>query len=259
VNLGRKLGKASGYLFLFGFLVQKVQFLPVPVITPALGILSLMLHLAGYSLWFFSSQFQPYHKRKKEQWYGFARFKEQHLYAAALGLVATLLSIASIFVPFLIIPATWMFLISNLIWTVSEFHKLKNPPCEEKYSHTHQTSYVTYAVTMSNIALISAIATTLAFFCPPISGPVFIITAILCIGLGVIAGDRWLDFTFGDHKKTTHNSSYNHMNNSLTAGAKIESALLAEDIQPHHEQNIRSCKTTTRDTPPTGLQSTPSH
>lgn len=218
-----KLNNASSYFFFSGFIVSKIKYLPVPLVSPILNLISLFLYLVGYCFWFISSHFYPSQEKKESEWYGFAQFKEQYLYAAALGLVATSISLIAIFLPILLVPAGWIFLGSNIIWTIGEYHKLNNPPShEEHFSQDRQSVYVSYALSMTLIGFITATSTTLAFFLPVITIPLLISTTLICIGVGSLAFKFWLESKFGDFQPPCPNdASYKQMNNDL--GKKIHS------------------------------------
>ncbi len=213
----RKLDKVSGFFFLLGFIVSKVQYLPNIIFVSLINIFSLSCYFLAYGAWFISSHFNPSQKNNDKEWYEFAQFKEQFLYAAAIGLVASFISISAIYLPTLLVPASWLFLLSNILWTIGEYNKLKNPAeTDENYSHTYQNANLNYAMTMTVAGLTTAIATTLIFIFPPITVPVIIASAIINTGLGMLAAEYWCDYTFGEHKKTPVQHSYTHLNESLS-------------------------------------------
>jgi hypothetical protein len=242
VSKSKKLDKASGFFFLAGFLAGKIRYLPLTIVSSILTSLSLALYLTGYTLWFIASHLYPEHAQHKDKWYGFAQFKEQNLLAAALGLIATVLSVSAIFFPILLIPAAWAFLASNSIWTIGEYHKLNNPhPLDETYSHTHQKSYLNYAITMTAIAAITAASTTLIFFFPPIAIPLLFLSTVVCLGLGAMAIESWLNFSFGNHKKTPYSESSIAMS-QLGASKPLESTLELLDAPYHGASPLESPK-----------------
>lgn len=212
-----KLSSASSYFFVSGFIIGKIQYFPIPLVVSVTNLLSLACYFMGYGLWFVSSHFYPEHTPMDNEWYGFTQFKEQYLYAATLGIIATVMSACAIAFPVLAIPAAWLFVISNSIWAVGEYHKLQNPPTyDPKYSHSRQDTYLSYAITMTAIGTITALSVTLSFLFPAIMIPVVVISAITCLGLGVLAADYWLDCAFNDHKAgfpTDH--SYKQMQQSF--------------------------------------------
>ncbi len=249
-NKRKILDKVSSYSFLLGLVASKIQYLPITLATPFLNLISLCLYLSGYSLWFVASHFYPDHYPKFTEWYGFAQFKEQNSYAAFLGIAAALVSIAAIALPILAIPAVWMFFASNVLWTVGEYHKLKNPPPDENYSESYQKSYLSYALAMTAMGLVGALAATAIFFFPLLTIPALAISGLMSIALGVVAVEYWLDYTFGDHKKTPVSAaSYNKMTNGLGPSIELEEIAspapyhnqkLLEKTKPSHEHEIES-------------------
>lgn len=235
-----KLGKVSSFFFFSGFVFGKIQNLPIPVVSAAFNIISLLFYMMGYGVWFIASHFYPNHTQKEEEWYGFAQFKEQYLFAATLGLIATALSIAGFFVPVLLIPAAWMFVASNFMWTSGEYHKLNNPPpYDEKYSHTYQKAYVSYAVTMTAMSFVAALSATIIFLFPPAAIPVLILSGIIAVGLSAFAIENWLDYTFGDHKPTpVIQTSHNQMNHSL--GPRVSNEEICSPAPYHGDDLLKS-------------------
>ncbi|HRD68610.1 MAG TPA: hypothetical protein PK657_00550 [Legionella sp.] len=215
----KKLSNASSYFFFSGFIVSKIRFLPFVVVTPILTLVSLLLNCIGYTIWFISSHFQQEHERDETKWYGFAQFKDQHLLAASLGLMATTLSIISIVLPLIFIPAVWLFFASNVVWCTGEYHKWKNPPQDdENYSATRQEKYFAYTRAMAMTALINAISSTLIIMFPPLSIPLLIGATLLCLGPVLLAAENWMEFKFGNHKQLTQcrpSTSYDVIEKSL--------------------------------------------
>lgn len=225
-----RIYKASSLFFFSGFVVSKIQYLPVgALITPIINSVALAMYFLGYLLWYIGSYFNPDHPGIKEQWFGFAEFKEQYRYAAAVGTVATILGIIAVFFPVITIPSVWLFLVSNVIWTISEFHILKNPPAyDEKYSAECQEIYLHYALSMTAIALVVALSTTLAFSLPAFAVPIFLVSSILCIGLGAFAFEKWLDYTFGKHPITPVSDSYEYLQ-----------YVLGRDLKPSNDNSTQ--------------------
>lgn len=237
MSVAARLGKASGFLFISGFIVGKLQYLPLALFSSILNIVSLILYGLGYSLWFISSHFQPNHKIKKEEWYGFDEFKKQYLYAASIGIIASITGIAAVFFPVLFIPASWLFFFSNLVWSTGEYHKFKSPPeTDENYSSSYQRAYLSFSVSMTALSLFAAAGTTISILFPPAAVGVLLTTIIISLGLGVLAGEYWLDFNFGDHKKDAANkSSYKQINNALRAEPKPETEY---ELVPEHSNSL---------------------
>lgn len=226
------LDKISSISFFLSMLASKLQFIPTNVVAPIFTLLSVSLNFLGYGLWFVSSHFYPEHKPKYSEWYGFAAFKEQNKYAAFVGMGGVLLSLAAIALPVLAIPAAWMFFISNAFWAMGEYHKYKSPLQNEQYSKSYLKSCFSFAAAMTLMGLIAALTTTLIFVAPALVVPIFVVSAILSAGIGLVALRSWLDFTFGDHKKLPPKEmSYNKMANELGSSLQLEEN---PTHQPYH-------------------------
>lgn len=210
------LDTASGALFFAGFLFSKLQYIPFAPLSIAVRCTSLLFYLGGYSAWFLSSYIQEEHTAHKTRWYGFAKIKIQFLVSSFIGFVATVLSIAAIFMPILLPPAAWLFLLGNIIWGIGEYHKLKKPPKDATLTPAQQKAYVDYAITTIAISLISAVAATLIFLFPPIAAPLTIFSLLLCTALGALAFELWLKSTISTEKeKNTLTDSYLTMSHDL--------------------------------------------
>lgn len=246
----RAIDKLSGYTFFLGLITSKVQYFPPTVITPFANILTLALYLLGYSLWFISSHFYPEQKRSYREWYGFAKFKEQHIYAAAIGISAAVISVTALALPALLIPAGWLFFISNTIWTISEYHKFKNPPrADPKYSRSHQTAYFSYAVTLTTMSFAAALAATLIFAFPPIGLTVLTVSAVVATGLTLLAAQYWLSSLFGNHKKSRKEliaDSYQEMAVLTTQKGHAQKARADRTDEPEHTTRLFTATTPQR-------------
>lgn len=216
MTIAQKLDKASGVFFFTGFLLSKLQYIPFPLASAIFRFVSLGIYSLAYLSWLTASLLHPDHPVNYRKWYGFAQIKEQFLLSSFVGLTATIISVAAVFIPALFPPAAWLFLIGNAIWAIGEYHKFKNPPKEDaNYSSARQKSYVSYAVTSTSISLVAAVAATLIFFFPPMAIPITIFSLIICAGLGALAFEFWLNCTFGNHKPDQTPESYTEMGDSL--------------------------------------------
>ncbi|KTD50791.1 hypothetical protein [Legionella quateirensis] len=233
----KNISKASSYFFLIGFIVSKIQYLPIVFVSIIPNVISLVCYFMAYGLWFISSHFLDSNKPNKEEWYGFAQFKEQFLYAATIGIIASLISISSLFLPVLIVPATWLFCTSNILWSIGEYNKLKHPSESDiNFSYSYQQTYLSYALTMTAIAFTTALGATLIFIFPPITMPILIISTITSSGLGILSCDYWLDYTFGDHKTTSPvNQSYHQMSDSLGSALSNQHN---DSAEPYHGEAL---------------------
>ena len=238
MSKAKTLDKISGISFLLGFFMSKVQYVPTavlsPFIAPFFNLAALGLHLIGHSTWFLASHFYPEHAQHYKEWYGFAPFKEQHTYAATIGMIASVISIAALAFPPLLIPAAWLFMLGNVFWSVGEYHKFKSPPKDEEYSESYQNSYLNYAIAMTALGFVSALSATLIILCPPLLLAVSIVSAIATVGLGITAVGYWYDYTFNEHPTTTapkQNHSYELMAQALGDSCTLDNSCIPE---PYH-------------------------
>lgn len=228
----KRLSKASTVLFVLGFAASKASFLPLVMISTILNILSLGMYACGYLLWYISSHLNPDQANKRPEWYGFAQVKDQARIAAIVGLLATAFSAAALFVPVILIPAAWLFMLSNVFLVISEYHKYKNPPSDDpEYSEDKQFATLIYALTVTAITLLIAIATTLIFLFPVIMVPTLIFSAVVGITLGVIALHCWQMVTFESPQSAPTTSSHQHMIASLGSSNRLSVTLEHESTQ----------------------------
>ena len=218
MNAEQKLEKSSGFFFFAGFMLSKLQYLPFPIVSAVFRFLSLGLYFGGYSSWFAASLMQPGQKQPKDKWYAFAKLKEQFLFSSLVGFIATALSVAAVFVPVLFPPAAWLFFLGNVIWAIGELHKLKHPPAhKEDFSHTRQKAYLSYAITTTAISLVTALAATLMVVFPPATLTITIFSLLICVGLGALALECWLNSNFGKHEPLKKADSYTNITDELGA------------------------------------------
>lgn len=223
MTVAQKLDKASGIFFFSGFLLSKLQYIPFPLVSAIFRFVSLGVYLLAYLSWLTACLLHPDHEEHYRKWYGFAQIKEQFLLSSLVGLIATVISVAAVFIPALFPPAAWLFLLGNIIWTIGEYHKLKNPPAQDdNFSYSKQKTYLSYAATTCAITLVTAIAATLMFFFPPLAIPITIFSLVVCVGLGALAFEFWLNSAFGDHKPTPTPESYAQMSDTLGPSPALE-------------------------------------
>ncbi|WP_454780877.1 hypothetical protein [Legionella sp. WA2022007384] len=214
MTIAQKLDRASGIFFFAGFLLSKLQYIPFPLAAAIFRFLSLGIYSLAYLCWFTACHLHPDHPEHYRKWYGFAQIKEQFLYSSIIGFTATIISVAAIFVPALFPPAAWLFLLGNILWSIGEYHKLKNPPPDENFSSTRQSAYLSYAKTSTVISLVAATAATFIFLFPPAAIPITIFSLLICVGLGALAFEFWLNCNFGQHEPD-HANSYYEMTETL--------------------------------------------
>ena len=169
-----KLDGAVSQLFIIGFAASKFRSIPIVLVSLILTLISLIAYLLGYFLWFIATLLYPDHPRKQEFWYGFAQFKQQYQLASLLGAIACIMCLLC--PPLFLVPALWIFAISNMLWSIAEYHKLQHPPTDNpNYSTKQQTLYLRYVILMTAVCVLSAICATMAIFCPQLAFLAFIL------------------------------------------------------------------------------------
>lgn len=206
----------SGYLFLMGSITAKLKIIPSFMASAIFNLVSLFAYLIGYVAWYVASSLYPDHPRHQDSWYGFAQFKAQYQMAALLGTIATITTIMCIIIPSLTIPTAWLYTLSNLIWSISEYHKQKNPPDDPEYSNTKQALYVRYTVTITLFSALTSMSTTLAILFPPAGFAVITTAALIGVGLTIASFYYWGNYTFGNHSPDTVNHSYDKLSEQLS-------------------------------------------
>ncbi|TAL62338.1 MAG: hypothetical protein EPN84_06655 [Legionella sp.] len=227
MSLVKHLDNASSALFALGFTIAKIKHVPNIIFATAIDLSALGIYSSAYLLWLVSSFIHPDRARLQKEWYGFAQFREQHLLSASLGLVACIMSIIAIYFPPLVVPTAWAFLISNIIWAISEYHKLNNPSLwDDNFSRRQQYSYVTYAMALTMISLVEALAETLALCFPEIALAIFLTSTILSIATGIYAVEYWVDANFRPDSPSTTPGSYSLLRSALGSNTPNSSVSL---------------------------------
>jgi hypothetical protein len=238
----KRLEKASGIFFVLGFTAAQMQRLPFVALGAISNVVTLLSYFLGYILWLAACQFHPDHPGRKNFWYGFTQFKNQHRAAAIVGTIAVFISLIAFSLPLAIVPACWLFAASNCIWLISEYHKKKNIfNHEQGYSASQQNSYLHYSALTTALSLVTATATTVSLLFP-IAAPVTIgVSVIIGIFLATFALHYWLE-----HKLTTHQSekqSHTILTNKLGAAylsnkltSRLSLSATAEDWMQDDEE-----------------------
>ncbi len=249
VSQAKYLNKLSSNFFLFSFLIGKLKSIPIALASSIFNIASLVLGFIGYSFWFLATYFYPNSAPSKDKWYGFSEISEQQKISAMYGLVATTLGVLGIAFPIILIPSAWLFVTANIYWVISEYHKLNTPPKDDpNYNPKAQSDYITYAIVMTSIGLLTAVTTTLAICFPPIAVPVLAASSILGTGLGVLAFEYWLKMTFApdpEKEAPTLNTSYNQAIDALGTNANTQTPHSA----PYQEKDFLNKQVKTSDEP----------
>ena len=221
-----------------GTIFGKLRLLPFALFSLIANIISQVLYLAAYILWFVASYLYPDHPRLQDHWFGFGQFKEQSRVSAIIGTVASILSVIAIAYPIVIIPALWLFFASNIIWSISHYHKLRNPPeFEDDYSANSQTNYIGYTILTTLVSLVTAFCITVSIIYPPISLAMLITSTILALLFTIIGLEYLINSSFSNtpaHK--CNGTSYESLSSELSFPNTKSSELLADSkIELHHD------------------------
>lgn len=210
-----------------GIIFSKLRLLPFALFSVIANVISQMLYLGGYVLWFVASYLYPEHPRLKDQWYGFSQFKEQSRVSAALGTIASILSVIALFYPVVIIPALWLFFASNVVWSISHYHKLRNPPdFETNYSENSQVNYMGYTILTTCVSLITAVCITISILFPLISFAVLTTSTILGLILTLYAVEYQINCSFNTNQTDDwKGTNYSEMSSELSASQELRSDL----------------------------------
>lgn len=218
MNFARTMDKASGMFFFAGFFASKLKTLPFATFSLITYITSLSLFLLGYSFWLIACHFYPDHARLYGHWFALREFREQSKTSALLGLIGIIGCFTAFMFPPIILPALWLIVGSNIIWSVSQFHKMRNPPhYEEDFSSTRQSAYLNYVLIMTAVSLITALSATIAVMIPPIGATVLTLSAIYGFLVTLGAFYFWFECNLGEHQPDTlRNKSYKQMSLDLS-------------------------------------------
>ncbi|ASQ45734.1 hypothetical protein [Legionella clemsonensis] len=210
MRIAERLDTASGVFFFLGFVVSQLQHSPFVFLAALSNLGALFFYSIGYALWLAACQLYPDYPRQKTHWYGFVEVKNQHRIAAILGAIAIICCVAGIFMPAMLVPASWLFFASNLVWCIAEYHKHN---ITQNTSHA-ETAYMQYTVLSTVMTLVPAIGATISLFFPPAALFTFIISTTLGISLGSLSLYCWLDYTLGREFRS-ESDSYQLLTNSL--------------------------------------------
>jgi hypothetical protein len=224
--------KASSIFFFSGFLLSKIQYVPFIIASSFTSLAALLLYMMGYGLWFVGIRGAP----PNPEWSPFANLKSKFLYAAVLGLLASTISVLALINPLFLVPAAWLYFASNVLWVGGEYYKLHTPePHSSPAAIESQKHYFNYSITISTIGFVTAVATTISFFIPPITLPVILISSIICIGLGCMSFEYWLESkTTSQPNKDIELIEISHSKIHSKLGPSNSYANSSEQ-QPYHE------------------------
>lgn len=213
-----RMSKASGFFFAAAIFISQAKYAPSVLAKAIFDSLYLLFCFIAHALWYLSSKLLPEHPGLKNRWYGFAEFKNQHIAAAVIGTIAVIFSVLAFFYPVAFI-ACWLFALSNTIWLISEYHKMKilgkgdNRPLtfELEYSNKRQRAYLQYAGVITTMAIITSIATTLALIFPPYALAIMTLSAIIGVCMSAIAAQKWIQYFLFPYPPEQTKGSYNNL------------------------------------------------
>lgn len=239
----KRLDKTSGIFFFLGFVAHKLTYIPVVLVSMTSNILSVALYLIGYILWLIACQIYPDYPALPKHWYAFTQFKNQYKASAILGILAFILGTVGIFFPLCLLPAAWLLALSNIIWCIGEYHKKNHPPrYDPGYSNAHQSLYLAYTITTTSIAIVAAIAATIAFVFPPTTLITLLVSGIVSLFLGALAFNLWVEFSFGKFKPDAENKKeYSLANGSYTTFHNKKLLSTSKEPSPVEKFPASSC------------------
>lgn len=183
-KVAKLLDDITGFIFLGAFLVSKAQHIPHPFVRAVTKLISLSAYLVGYFLWFIATFFYEKHERVRDNWYGFAEFKEQFRATSIIGLVATVICLAY---PVLLIPASCLFAISNVLWLVGVHHQNNTPSFDITVPKSEKNSYFQYVSLITASSVITATGMVAVFLFPLVAAPILTATTVVSLSLTLSA------------------------------------------------------------------------
>jgi len=204
-----KLDRISTLFFVIGGFFSQTKLIPLGPYNAVLYSISMFFNFTAYFIWLISSRLYP-DEPKLNRWYGFAKYKNQHLSAALFGILSLIAGGLSFAFPFMLIPAAWLFVFSDLVWFIGEYHKFQNPNTRDKDCNgKQQNAYLTYVALMTMIATVIAIATMLTVFIPTFTALIAFFSTITCLTLGLFAIEKLFYFSMSKTELSTKNSKLN--------------------------------------------------
>jgi len=242
------LNKASAGLFLVGALFSRLKSVPIYVLGTVLNLTSLLAYFVGYLIWYSASLFYPNVPRKDDRWFGFADTKYQYQMAALLGTVSTLIFLIA---PAFFLLAAWLFTLSNVIWSIGEYHKKQNPDRNDKfYSTKKQGLYLRYAAIIAASSLLSAVSATAISLFPAATIIILASSLIIGVGLAIPACYYWLKSVFGYFRPDSVKHSYHKLSNQLSFSltSKDKPSSVNQDTPDiHHSAPLSPKRTSNKD------------
>lgn len=166
----------SRFFFVAAFIANALYHITPVFIGRICKLAAIGCNYAGYLFWLASAQVSKDQERLKNKWYAFAKIKNQHRLTSLLGVLATTLALIGFFIPVMLIPAFWLFTLSNIIWAITTFHQKRNLPQDDpRYTPKGYDNYFNYVILSTAASVVAAIGTTLIFCFPAATLPILII------------------------------------------------------------------------------------
>lgn len=224
----RILNRTSVAFFLLGFIADKLRFVPVALVSTIANLAALFFNFLGYLAWFAASKLYPEHPKLKQVKFGLNQFKTQNKISALLGGIAIITAAIALALPVLLIPTAWLFALSSVVWVYSEYNKKQHPfPGDKEFSSKRQSLFLRFALALTTLSVLTAVAATLSFVFPMAAPIVLTISAIATIYMIAIIFYFWVDFTFYKFKlnPVINDQSYKQM--------------MAKDLTPGNHKTIK--------------------
>ena len=221
-ELANTTDKISRGLFFVAFLSSKLKSIPVGLIALIFNFISLALYILGYSVWYLSSwltgKAPSFYTNGDASDYGyFKNHIHQYKLSSILGIVASVLSIASFWVPGLALAAAAVFLFSNVYWCLGERNKLKQYKINEDERLTSQQHYYDYALLTTAVSFLAVAAITSSLFFPSMAVWIIVASTYLSVVISCYALTKWIDSyeTAPDTTQTPNESTYQKLNTMM--------------------------------------------
>jgi hypothetical protein len=217
------LDMLSGKLFMGGLILSKLN---MPSIARSLSYIistiSLVCYLIGYLFWLITTQFYPH--LPYPTWSIFSSLSEQYQASALIGLIACIICL---FFPVYMVPALWMFVVSNALWCLAEYSKLQYKEAAQ-LDITSQYYYFTYTKLATLVSIITALAAS-ASFCFPVTALPLTIASFMLGNIISILAFYYLYLYVSTNSVTsttlTNPDSYTIVRQSIGASPALENSV----------------------------------
>jgi hypothetical protein len=228
-----KIDSASSSLFFAGFMISKLRFIPLGILSLPFAIFSLLLYLSGYCAWLAYSSLAAIHHPEinTHNPFTYSYFKshlEQYNQSSILGIVATCIAIAAIWLPPLAIVSAVFYLLSNLFWVAGEYNKYKVYKHDNDARLASQKEYLTYSVLALSVSIITVFSLSSVLLLPAMLPVVIPAASFISFVLSLYAFAKWIDSVEKAPSKIKTNvtsMSYTKMEPLIQKKSEIEQVL----------------------------------